>query len=329
MYKFVECIDAGSEYCPCHLAEKGQCIICSQLQNKVFCDCLYWKGTCIYHELLNNGNKAKKPRQYRKFDITKIDKIRDDLYLYEIKVTNYLLRELDNYGAYVFLKKPNAPDYFSTPLSIMDVDYDKLTIKILIKVHGVKTKDIIECNDKIMVKGPYWNGIQGQRFLRNLINKDVLIIGRGVAAAPGVLGSRKLNINNNNVYVMLDPGKSIQNACTEYYLKYKAEVENLSIIDYKSKKITEAFKLRINELLATKDIQVILVAGDDEFNRKIINYIYRIKKDMYFASVNNSIMCCGEGICGSCQIELSGKYIRSCKQQYNPLEYYLVEDDLE
>lgn len=106
MYRFVECIDAGSEYCPCHLAEKGQCIICSQLQNKIFCDCLHWKGTCIYQELLNNGNKAKKARQYRKCDIISVETPRNDLYIYEIKVSNSLVRDLDNFGAYVFLKNP-------------------------------------------------------------------------------------------------------------------------------------------------------------------------------------------------------------------------------
>ena len=25
----VECIDLGTEYCPCKLAEQGQCLICS------------------------------------------------------------------------------------------------------------------------------------------------------------------------------------------------------------------------------------------------------------------------------------------------------------
>lgn len=326
MYKFVECIDAGSEYCPCHLAEKGECIICSQLQNKVFCDCLYWKGTCIYEELLKNGNKAKKTRQYKKCDIIAIEKIRDDLLIYDIRVSNSLLRELDNIGAYVFLKSPNFPDYFGTPISIMDINYEQQSIKLLIKIHGIKTKDIKDCNEKIMVKGPYWNGIQGQRFLRNLKDKSVLILGRGVAAAPGVLATRRLTLNNNKIIVLLDKGRSDKNICTDYYTKYGAEVNNLSIINYKDKTLTDDFKKYIKDILEKENIDVVLAAGDDEFNSLIINYIHVRRTDICFASVNNSIMCCGEGICGSCIVKLSGKEIRSCKQQYNPLEYYYVED---
>ena len=45
----IDCIDAGSEFCPCHLAESGECILCSQLQGSHFCDCLNWKGVCILH----------------------------------------------------------------------------------------------------------------------------------------------------------------------------------------------------------------------------------------------------------------------------------------
>ena len=59
----IDCIDAGSEFCPCHLAESGECILCSQLQGSHFCDCLNWKGVCIYQELYNYCIKAKEQRK--------------------------------------------------------------------------------------------------------------------------------------------------------------------------------------------------------------------------------------------------------------------------
>lgn len=45
-YEVIDCIDAGTEFCPCHLAEEGECILCSQLHGKCFCDCVNWKGVC-------------------------------------------------------------------------------------------------------------------------------------------------------------------------------------------------------------------------------------------------------------------------------------------
>lgn len=62
-YEIKDCIDAGSEYCPCHLAETGDCILCSQLSGKKFCDCINWKGVCIYQEFIWNGKKAKEERE--------------------------------------------------------------------------------------------------------------------------------------------------------------------------------------------------------------------------------------------------------------------------
>jgi hypothetical protein len=62
-YEAVDCVDAGTDYCPCYLAETNNCLICSQLQGKVFCDCINWKGVCIYQEFVWNGNKMKEPRE--------------------------------------------------------------------------------------------------------------------------------------------------------------------------------------------------------------------------------------------------------------------------
>ena len=42
----VECVDAGSAYCPCQLAELGQCIECSLLRGEGECRC-HWAGSCI------------------------------------------------------------------------------------------------------------------------------------------------------------------------------------------------------------------------------------------------------------------------------------------
>ncbi|NRT39807.1 hypothetical protein B0I63_002089 [Clostridium beijerinckii] len=32
----IDCIDAGTEYCPCKLAEYGQCLTCSNAKEKFF-----------------------------------------------------------------------------------------------------------------------------------------------------------------------------------------------------------------------------------------------------------------------------------------------------
>lgn len=53
---FYDCIDCGTENCPCYLAATGDCLVCSRLAGKDYCDC-NWKGVCIYNEFIQSGKK--------------------------------------------------------------------------------------------------------------------------------------------------------------------------------------------------------------------------------------------------------------------------------
>lgn len=59
-YEVIDCIDAGTEFCPCHLAEEGECILCSQLHGKCFCDCVNWKGFAYMKNLQVMDLKLRK-----------------------------------------------------------------------------------------------------------------------------------------------------------------------------------------------------------------------------------------------------------------------------
>ncbi|WDU84249.1 hypothetical protein [Caloramator sp. Dgby_cultured_2] len=110
----------------------------------------------------------------------------------EVFVNPYLAKQLNNIGSYVFLKKPKSPHCFAMPVSIMKSDIKNNVITMAIKILGVKTKDILDCKEKVEIKGPYWNGVQGQIFLKNLKNSEILISARGVAASPCVMVANKL-----------------------------------------------------------------------------------------------------------------------------------------
>lgn len=323
LFKFTDCIDSGTDYCPCALGESGECIICSQLKDKLFCDCLNWKGTCIYQEFIYNNNKRKKGREFGACNIIKKQSIREDIFLLEIKVDNSMARELNNIGAFVFLKNPLEDDSYSTPISIMESDIFNNTIKVVIKIAGVKTKSLAECSDKIMVKGPYWNGIQGVRFIEDIREKYCLILARGCAAAPAVMAAKKMIKNRNRIHVMLDRGRSPENFSKPYFLEHGCELEDVHFYNPR-KELDENIKHTIEQIIQRNQINVVLSAGEDEFHKKVISFISKINKNINFATVNNSTMCCGEGICGSCQIRgISNEKIKSCKQQYNPAEVFL------
>jgi hypothetical protein len=152
LFKYIDCIDASTDYCPCSLAEMGECLICTQLKEKCFCDCVNYSGTCIYQEFVWNNEKSKRGRQFKIFDIKSKKYIREDIVVFEIKVNNSLSRELNNIGAFVFLKKPGEAESCSVPISIIDSDPYNNTIVVAVKIIGVKTKLISKCNDVIMLK---------------------------------------------------------------------------------------------------------------------------------------------------------------------------------
>ena len=203
----LECIDSGSEYCPCYLAETGDCMTCSMLQGEDFCHC-NWRGICIYSEYVDNGNRRKQERQNQNIEVVDIEKINENSFILKMKASKTLLRLLKEPGAYVFLRGENLPEYFNTPMSIMDIDEEDGYLYIAYQVIGSKTQKLKASMDKLIVRGPYWNGLHGMKNLKKTANKNCLVVARGIAQAPAILVLKKLvktamNIESCSAIVLL------------------------------------------------------------------------------------------------------------------------------
>jgi len=150
-----ECIDVGSDYCPCYLAETNDCITCSILQGESFCNC-NWRGVCVYHEYTCNGNEKKSTRKHFNCEVLEKTKLNENSYIMKLKVSKTLARELREPGAYIFLRGGNLPQYFDLPMSIMDSNVLEGYITVAYQVFGTKTKiQIIYCF--ITIGGVLWN----------------------------------------------------------------------------------------------------------------------------------------------------------------------------
>jgi 2-polyprenylphenol hydroxylase and related flavodoxin oxidoreductases len=164
----------------------GDCILCSELCNKTFCDCVNWKGTCIYQEFIWNGGKAKEERKTYLCEIVDKKNIEDDLIILTLKLPYDLYQSLVHPGSYVFLRNPEYKEYFDVPISVLDLNPHNSTIDFAIEVQGVKTKKInnLSINDNISVKGPYWNGDFGLKHILNAKGGNSIIIARSIGLAP-------------------------------------------------------------------------------------------------------------------------------------------------
>ncbi|MBS4536239.1 sulfide/dihydroorotate dehydrogenase-like FAD/NAD-binding protein [Clostridium sp. D2Q-14] len=306
MNKRLECIDAGSEYCPCYLAETGDCITCSILRGKDFCDC-NWRGSCIYSEFVWNNHTKKDGRKIYSSKIVEKKLLSNEVYLLKIETTKTLARQLKQIGSYIFIRGKDMPHFFDVPMSVMESNEKEGYIYILYKTLGSKTKNL-NLSDKILIRGPYWNGIYGLKNIKKLQNNNCLLIARGVAQSPTLLLINKI-IKNNSVTLILDKGKLEDNLILEYLKEKDIEIFFLDTMKYEGKE-------KIKEILINKNIDFVFSAGSDVLHKNIIEIIDKINSNIKIAATNNSEMCCGEGVCGSCSTHLD-EYgsVKGCKTQ--------------
>lgn len=315
----IDCIDAGTEYCPCHLAESGECLLCSQLHGSHFCDCLNWKGVCIYQEYFYNGNKAREGRKTYSCRVVESSKLEEELLLIRFETTHKLAMDLLKVGSFIFIRS-DENIYFDVPISIMEVDVDNNIVSVMIEVRGIKTKKLLEikADDNIVIRGPYWNGVFGLKDLEKLVNSNTVVLSRGIGMAPMMPVIRKLSHGNNNIDLVIDKSPFNSIYVNNELEPYNLGIKEINIID--KGELSEECKGYLLEKIRDKDIKHIHLAGADILTYKIIEFLDKInREDITLSCCNNAKMCCGEGVCGSCTTRFSGHRVkRFCKFQSDP-----------
>ena len=315
----IDCIDAGTEFCPCHLAESGECILCSQLQGSHFCDCLNWKGVCIYQEFHDNGNKAKEQRKVYKCKVSEKVLYPDDVLLVKFEAPHKLVIDLARPGSFIFVRSEENV-YFDVPISILDSDIETNIISIMIEIRGIKTKQLlnIEAGGNITIRGPYWNGVFGLKNIRKQKNNDTIVIARGIGMAPMIPVIKRLIENDNTVTLIVDkqPFKDIY--VTEWLDKFNIVPQEMNLIE--KGELSPEGKVAIKSLIKYNNISLIHIAGADILTYSVIDFLDSLEReDIDLSCCNNFKMCCGEGVCGSCTARFSGHRVkRFCKVQASP-----------
>lgn len=315
----IDCIDSGTKFCPCHLAEAGECILCSQLHDKCFCDCLNWKGVCIYQVWQANGSKPKEGRQTYNCEILESKMHTDDLLYIKFSIPRDLSFDLMNPGSYIFIRT-NENFYFDIPISIMDCDTDESTASVLIEIRGIKTKKMkdAKAGDTLTIRGPYWNGVFGIKNVKETINSNCLILARGIGVAPMMPVIKALKKQNNNVKVIIDKAPFNDVYVKDLLESFEVDYSEESLLG--AGEITDRCKTIIRDSVEKDNVSLIHCGGADIFTVKVMDFLDEINEDkVKMSCCNNSKMCCGEGVCGSCTARFAGHVVkRLCKIQSDP-----------
>jgi len=306
------CIDINSAYCPCMLADTNNCNVCSQLSGKDLCEC-NWSGLCILYER-QWQDKAKSCRselpnlrQESDSSITRRELIAPETYLLEFAVSDELAQELKKTGAFVFLRRQDDPQYFHFPVGVMKVSQN--TIQVVIEAVGPKSKRLLTA-DLITVRGPYYNGVFGQPWIDNITCGTILLIAGGMGQPPALPIAAKLRANDNEVIAVLAPGKIGK-------IFIDSELREMGVTVYC---IDSMRRSGLNELRQWFDADglpdLLVSAGPDEQHHAAIAAMQAAGVNLPMAATNNATMCCGEGICGSCEcLTKDSRTIRVCKIQ--------------
>ncbi len=309
------CIDINSPYCPCLLAETNHCVFCSHLKGQPVCDC-NWSGVCILYERRwqpkNGVRRGDTPtlRIEADSEIIRKELLAENTYLLEFCVSGELAAELGKTGAFVFLRLADDPQYFHFPVGVMKVNAN--AVQVVVEAVGPKSSRLLDSPvNTVTVRGPYYNGVLGQPWIDNITCGTILLVAGGMGQPPALPMAARLAANNNRVVALLAPGKIGR-------IFIDKDLEELGVTVHNVDSFRRTGSGLLSRWLADEEARpdLIVSAGPDEQHHGVISAMQAAGVNIPMAATNNATLCCGEGICGSCERETSDdRRIRLCKVQ--------------
>ena len=315
MQVYSKCANYASDTCPCVLAENGHCIVCSLCRGEDFCTCTDTVSFCIMQELKNNGGKAKDTHHITRCEIVSVKNLDENLRFLRVKIPHGRAREFKVIGSYVFVRvKENT--FYDVPISVFNEDLEKDTIDLIIQIRGVKTETFrnLKDGDFLFLRGPYCNGIQGRKTLANLKEKKVLAFCRGIGFIPSLRLIDFLCKKRNQVEVYVDEGKISWESIKDFLPLPQVKVDKIKLCDDQGNLNKEIISI-IREAKEEK-VNLIHLGLSSFLSKKFIDEIQSCEGGLQVSCINNSQVCCGEGICGSCTKNIDAeKTVHLCKEQ--------------
>lgn len=316
------CADINTPYCPCILADTNHCVYCSQLKGEAVCNC-NWSGVCILNEKSWQSKSIRKNNNENPYvfrtemvaPILEFKLIADNTYYLLLKLSPELAHDLDRPGAFVFIRRDCDPDIFKFPVGVMYVDQEN--VGLVVETIGPKSSQILNHNGSLIIRAPYYNGVLGGPWIDKLSEGKVILLAGGLGQPPALPIAKTLLAHGNRITAILAPGKT-----GKVFISDTLSHANARIITVKSMR-SEGLMLLREMLNIPEELPDLLVsAGPDEQHFSIASLLQNINIELPMAATNNATMCCGEGVCGSCDKEShNGSKVRTCKTQTDFLSF--------
>lgn len=297
----LQCVDAGSRYCPCYLAEIGECLECSILRGEKECRCR-WAGTCILaHHGWQDGRAMR--RQSVQVPVVDRETLQDNLEVISVRVKPKLAAELRLPGSFVFVRG-DAASFFDAPVAVTHASPSQGIVTLAYAALGPKTKRLSRCGESLWLRGPYWNGITGHRHIEGMRGQSCLIVAGGTAQslAPNVVRSL-LRYGNAVTVVLGQPGTLF---CRPYF---PAGSKNLEVLEMRFPDSLSSLGRLMHQLTP----RLLFCGGGESMRGMVLSLASTLSETPALAWANCHRMCCGEGVCGACLSTIQERTVRRCK----------------
>ncbi len=300
------CVDAGSEYCPCHLAENGTCLACSLLSGEDFCDCR-WSGSCSYLNYQFSQGVINKRSECTVLVNKK--RLTPSLLDLRFRPKTSWLPKFAHAGTFLFLRPADAPYYAAVPISIVNITADE--VWLVVNCIGPKSSLLMRTDSQVIIRGPYYGALTNSHVLKKTRDANVIMVAGGTGQSALVLAAKTLLRGGNRLWACLAPGSTDLIYVGQTLRKYGVEVNEVSSLRRYGAKI-------IMNQLTQLEPSLVICAGPEELQTTILTMLCSIGSKAEFVHTKNNVMCCGEGLCGSCLTNHFGqKRVPLCKAQYS------------
>jgi len=199
-------------------------------------------------------------------------------------------------GQFFMLKVEGSETLLPRPISVYDVDEDKISFLYQIVGLGTKILSKLRENDELQIMGPLGNGFDIEK-----IKGKIAVVSGGIGIAPLIYLIKKLT----NCEIDLYAGFKAVDYSVDSVEKYVNEI-NLS---------TETGKIGhkgyITDILDPRKYETVICCGPEIMMKKVISMCIDVAVPVYVSM--ESHMACGIGACLVCTCKTKGGNKRTCK----------------
>ncbi|WP_263487195.1 dihydroorotate dehydrogenase electron transfer subunit [Clostridium estertheticum] len=199
-------------------------------------------------------------------------------------------------GQFFMLKTAGLEPLLPRPISVYDVDEDKISFLYGIVGIGTKLLSKLKENDEVQIMGPLGNGFEVEK-----IKGKIAVVSGGIGIAPLIYLIKKLTGCEIDLYSGFRTVDYSVDTVEKYVNKVYLSTESG----------LKGHKGYVTDLINPQKYETVICCGPEIMMKKVVNLCNDAKVPVYVSMETH--MACGIGACLVCTCKTVGGNKRTCK----------------